>query len=135
MILSVDRGAGTITWRCAACGNESTGLAKAIRVVDGTARLHDPKCGATAHVPFNDWSDEALLPDVQSEMANAIYRLRGDAPVEDPLVRLVELPEDLGGGLALEGEHPALPDDAVFEARQEARERKRQAEEFERQRR
>lgn len=135
MIVSIDREAGAVTWRCLACGNEYTTTARAIPVVDGTGQLHDPKCGATAHVPYNDWSDEALLPDVQAEMANAIYRLRGDAPVEDPLVRLVELPEDLGGGLVLEGEHPALPDDAVFEARQETRERKRQVEEFERQRR
>ncbi len=135
MIVSIDREARTVTWQCAACGNENITPARAIPLQDGTVRLRDPKCGATAFVPYNDWRNNALLPDVQAEMANAIYRLRGDAPVEDPLVRLVELPEDLGGGLVLEGEHPALPDDAVFEARQEARERKRQVEEFERQRR
>ncbi len=135
MILSVDRDAGTVTWQCGACGNENITPARTIPVQDGTARLHDPKCGATAFVPYNDWHDETLWPDVPSELGNELHRMKGLQEDTEPLVRVVELPEDLGGGLVLEGEHPALPDDAVFEAREEARERKRQVEEFERQRR
>ncbi len=114
--IRVDKAAGAVVYECGVCGSEQT-VSAADAATAGEQLEVTCSCGAVTSVPFNDFSADAS-PDVSAEVWNHLYRLRGDAPTEDPLVRLVELPADLGGRLMLEGEHPALPDDAVAEARE-----------------
>ncbi len=120
-VTGYDERVKTVTWTCSSCGKSHTTAASAARdagLAGGppVVAITCPTvgCGALVFVPFNDWRDPASVPDVQAELNNKLHTLRG-RQASTALVRLVEVPEKLGGGYAIEGEHPDVPNDAIAE--------------------
>ncbi len=98
--------ARTVTWTCSACGKSHTTAASAARnagLAGGppvvAMECPNPECDAVVFVPYNDWNDPDLLPDLHAELANQLFYLRG-ATAPHPEVRLLATDDEERHGLA-----------------------------------
>ena len=110
-IRTYDELLSTVEWECSACLDTHTtaaGAAKPVPVEAGPPVLMlSCQCGALVFVPFNDWNDPELVPEVEAEKFNQLFYMRAQkAP--HPQVQLIALDKALGPS-ASDGSQSVVP--------------------------